>query len=66
MQIYKYIVCIVSSTHMAALSRGYKPINIITDKVITLITKALLATLKTRQSKLRKDFWNCYWGLGKN
>ena len=37
---------------MAALSRGYKPINIITDKLTTLITIALLATLETRQSKL--------------
>ena len=44
--------CIVSSTSMAALSRGYKPINIITDKLTTLITIALLATLETRQSKL--------------
>ena len=65
MQIYKYIVCIVSSTNMAALSRGYKPINIITDKVITLITKALLATLETRQSKLSQRLLELLLGTGK-
>ena len=65
MQIYKYTVCIVSSTNMAALSRGCKPINIITDKVITLITIALLATLETRQSKLSQRLLELLLGTGK-
>ena len=65
MQIYKYTVCIVSSTNMAALSCGCKPINIITDKVITLITIALLATLETRQSKLSQRLLELLLGTGK-
>ena len=65
MQIYKYIVCIVSSIHMAALSRGYKPINIITDKLTTLITIALLATLETRRSKLSQRLLELSLGAGK-